>query len=63
MGEGNYEASRRFDRDQAGFVNRNSDKIAVMGNAAEKALEGPEGDSLRDAEAAAARPFTRRILI
>ena len=54
VGEGDYAATRKFDTDQAGFVARNKAKIADMGKAAEKALEGPEGDSLRDAEATAA---------
>jgi len=54
VGEGNYEASRAFDKDQANFVKRNKDKIPAMAKAAEAALEGPEGDSLREAEATAA---------
>ena len=43
-----------FDRDQANFVKRNKAKIPEMGKAAETALEGPEGDALRSAEATAA---------
>src|ERR1700753_470804 len=54
MGEGDYEATRKFDADQSSFVARNKAKIPEMGKAAEKALEGPEGDSLREAEAIAA---------
>ena len=54
VGEGNYAASRKFDADQASFVKRNKAKIPALGKEAEKALEGPEGDSLRDAEAQAA---------
>ncbi len=54
VGEGNYAATRKFDADQAGFVARNKANIPQMGKAAEAALDGPEGDSLRDAEAAAA---------
>ena len=54
IGEGNYEASRTFDKDQASFVARNKSNIPAMGKAAEAALDGPEGASLRDAEAAAA---------
>ena len=54
MGEGDYEATRKFDADQASFVARNKAKIPDLGKAAEKALEGPEGDSLREAEAIAA---------
>jgi hypothetical protein len=54
VGEGDYAASRKFDADQAGFVAKNKAKIPAMAKEAEKALDGPEGDSLRDAEAAAA---------
>jgi hypothetical protein len=54
IGEGNYEASRAFDKDQASFVARNKSKIPAMGKAAEAELDGPQGDLLRDAEAAAA---------
>jgi hypothetical protein len=54
VGEGDYAASRAFLKDQSGFVEKNKGAIPAMGKAAEKALEGPEGDSLRDAEATAA---------
>ena len=54
VGEGDYAASRAFLKDQSGFVEKNKAAIPAMGKAAEKALEGPEGDSLRDAEATAA---------
>jgi hypothetical protein len=54
IGEGDYAASRAFLKDQSGFVEKNKAAIPAMGKAAEKALEGPEGDSLRDAEATAA---------
>ena len=50
IGEGNYAASRAFDKDQAAFVKKNKAKIPAMGKEAEKALDGPEGDSLRAAE-------------
>jgi hypothetical protein len=53
-GEGDYAASRAFLKDQAGFVEKNKGRIPAMGKEAEKALEGPEGASLRDAEATAA---------
>ena len=49
-GEGDYAASRAFLKDQAGFVKRNKDAIARMGKEAAKALDGPEGGSLRAAE-------------
>ena len=54
VGEGDYAASRAFLKDQSGFVEKNKAAIPAMGKAAEKALEGPEGDALRDAEATAA---------
>lgn len=54
IGEGDYAASRAFLKDQAGFVEKNKAGIPAMGKDAEKALEGPEGAALRDAEATAA---------
>jgi hypothetical protein len=50
VGEGDYAASRAFDKDQTNFVKRNKAKIPALGKAAEAALDGPEGDSLRAAE-------------
>ena len=54
IGEGDYAASRTFLKDQSGFVAKNKAKIPALGKAAEAALDGPEGDALRDAEATAA---------
>jgi len=54
IGEGDYAASRRFDKDEASFVEKNKASIPAMGKEAEKALEGPEGADLREAEATAA---------
>jgi hypothetical protein len=54
MGEGDYAASRSFLKDQGSFVERHRSDIPAMGKEAEQALEGPQGDSLRDAEATAA---------
>lgn len=51
VGEGDYAATRAFDADQAAFVKRNKAEIPKMGKDAEKALDGPEGDALREAEA------------
>jgi len=51
VGEGDYEASRAFLKDQAGFVQKNRAKIPNLGRQAEAALDGPEGDALREAEA------------
>jgi hypothetical protein len=53
VGEGDYAASRSFLKDQSSFVEKNKANIAAMGQEAEKALDGPEGASLREAEAAA----------
>ena len=54
IGEGDYAASRSFLKDQAGFVEENRAKIPALGKDAERALDGPEGADLRDAEATAA---------
>jgi hypothetical protein len=54
VGEGDYAASKNFLKDQSSFVAKNKAKIAGLGKAAEKALDGPEGDGLREAEATAA---------
>ena len=53
IGEGDYAASKSFLKDQSSFVKKNKAKIPALGKEAEKALEGPEGQELRDAEAAA----------
>ena len=54
VGEGDYAASKSFLKDQSGFVEKNKANIPAMGHAAELALEGPEGNALREAEASAA---------
>ena len=54
IGEGDYQASRAFLKDQSGFVAKNKAKIPALGKAAEAALDGPQGDMLREAEATAA---------
>jgi hypothetical protein len=53
-GEGDYAASRRFLKDQSGFVEKNKAAVPAMGKEAEAALDGPQGAALRDAEATAA---------
>lgn len=50
MGEGDYQASRKFLKDEANFVKRHNSEIPQMGKAAEAALEGPQGGELRAAE-------------
>ena len=54
VGEGDYQASRTFLKDQSSFVKKNRAKIPALGKEAEAALEGPQGDMLREAEASAA---------
>lgn len=54
IGEGDYEASRAFLKDQAGFVRKNKASIPELGKQAEMALDGPEGTDLKAAEAEAA---------
>jgi hypothetical protein len=54
VGEGDYQASRTFLKDQSGFVKKNKAKIPALGKEAEAALDGPQGDMLREAEASAA---------
>lgn len=54
VGEGDYQASRAFLKDQSSFVKKNKAKIPALGKEAEAALEGPQGDMLREAEATAA---------
>ena len=49
-GEGDYVASNLFLKDQTAFVKRNKAKIPQLGRQAERALDGPEGASLRAAE-------------
>jgi hypothetical protein len=53
FGEGNYTAAREFRKDEEDFVRANRSRIPAMGREAEAALEGPEGDDLRRAEAEA----------
>ena len=49
-GEGDYAATRAFDKDQTNFVKRNKAKIPQMGREAAQALDGPEGASIKAAE-------------
>ena len=50
MGEGDYDASRKFLKDEAKFVKRHKAEIPQMGKAAEVAMDGPQGTELRAAE-------------
>jgi hypothetical protein len=51
QGEGDYDAARRFDADEKAFVEKNSAAIPGLAKEAEDALDGPEGEELRKAEA------------
>lgn len=50
QGEGNYDASRRYDKKLEKFVDERRSEIPGMAQDAERVLEGPEGDELRKAE-------------
>jgi len=50
VGEGDYQASRNFLKDQGGFVRRHNSEIPRMGKDAEAAMDGPQGGELRAAE-------------
>lgn len=51
QGEGDYEAAENYSKDVKGFISARGDEIDDLAKAAEKALEGEEGDALRAAEA------------
>ncbi|HXS07531.1 MAG TPA: hypothetical protein VN723_12140 [Rhizomicrobium sp.] len=53
MGEGDYQASRKFLKDEANFVKRHNGEIPQMGREAGAAMDGPQGTELRAAEAEA----------
>jgi len=50
MGEGDYQASRKFLKEEANFVKRHKAEIPQMGKDAEAAMDGPQGGELRAAE-------------
>lgn len=50
FGEGNYTAARNFRRDEEEFVHANKGRVEAMGQDAEKALDGAEGEELHRAE-------------
>lgn len=51
-GEGNYKASREFDKAEAEFV-KDKDKVRNAARDAEQALDGDEAEELKAAEAKA----------
>lgn len=50
-GEGNYKASREFDKKQKEFVEENPELIKQKAREAAEALSGPEDEELKKAEA------------
>ena len=57
-GEGNYEAAKRFDDDEKAFVKDRGDEIPALAKQAAEALDGPDGEALREASEAAAKGKT-----
>ncbi len=53
IGEGDYESAEKFQNEQHRFAQ--SGKVAQKGREAAEALDGEEGDQLREAEEAARR--------
>ena len=47
QGEGNYDATRKFDADERAFIQKG--EVEKKARAAEQALEGPEGEDLEKA--------------
>jgi hypothetical protein len=50
QGEGNRDATRRYDEKLEKFVAERKSEIPDLAEDAERALDGPEGDDLRKAE-------------
>jgi hypothetical protein len=50
QGEGNYDAARRHRKDVESFGREKGDRIPEMAKEAERAVEGPEGTELKEAE-------------
>ena len=51
QGEGNYDATRRFDAEEKAFIDKNRADLPKLAKEAEAALDGPEGEELRAAVA------------
>lgn len=58
QGEGNYEAARKFDKEERTFVE--SGKVEAAAKAAKDALDGPEGADLEAARQSSARGETHK---
>ena len=50
QGEGDYKAARDYKRDIDNFMQKKGSEIPDLAKAAEKAVEGPEGAELAQAE-------------
>lgn len=50
QGEGDYKAAREYKRDIDNFIQKKGSEIPDLANAAEKAVDGPEGPALAEAE-------------
>jgi hypothetical protein len=47
QGEGNYDAARKFDKDERDFIKKGT--VEQKAREAEQALDGPEGEQLEQA--------------
>lgn len=54
QGEGNYDAARKFDAEQEAFA-QDSEQVEKKAREAADAVDGPEAEELREAEAKARR--------
>ena len=50
QGEGDYKAAREYKRDIDNFIRKKGSEIPDLATAAEKAIDGPEGPDLAEAE-------------
>lgn len=55
-GEGNYKASKDYNERTERFLDENGDKVEDLAEDAASALDGPEGEELREAEEAGKAP-------
>ena len=51
-GEGNYTAARNYEKDVGDFLDKRGTDVERLAKEAADALKGPDGDTLRGAEAA-----------
>jgi hypothetical protein len=51
IGEGSYEGARAYREKTAEFLAKKGKSVPDLAHEAEAALDGPQGDALRDAEA------------